>query len=367
MKSYNHLYEKYISDENIELAIHNALKGKRRRRSVIKILSRPSFAEEIRHYARDFYNMPHKPKEIYDGIQRKKRTIIVPTFYEQVVHHMIVNILKPIMMKGMYEHSYGSVPGRGGHKGAKTIRKWISHGGKKCKYVLKMDIRKYFDSIPHDILLEKFRNLIHDARFMSVIEEVISVTDKGIPLGFYLSQWIANWYLQGLDHYIKEELHADYYMRYMDDMIVFGGNKRALHAIRVKVAEYLEKNLGLEMKDDWQIFRFEYNGRFRFLDYMGFRFYRNRVTLRKSIMLKASRKARKISAKEKPTIYDIRQMLSYLGWIMATDTYGFYAKWVKPFVNIQYCKRRISRYDKRQKGVNNGLVYFGITGNPCIA
>lgn len=348
MKSYNHLWEQFISDENIELAIRNASRGKRDRKSVKRRLERPHFRDEIKAYALNFKNKPHKPKEIYDGIQRKKRTIIVPSFEEQVIHHMMVNVLTPIFSKGMYEHSYGSIPKRGGHKGRMTIEKWIVKDGKNCKYCLKMDIRKYFDSIPHDIYLRKLRAIIHDERFMEVLEEVTKVIPKGLPLGFYTSQWTANWYLQSLDHYIKEQLHARHYIRYMDDMVVFGPNKKELHRIQKEIDRYLHEELGLEMKGNWQVFRFEYKGRYRFLDFMGFRFYRNRTTLRKSIMIKATRKARKIYRTGKASVYSARQMLSYLGWIDATDTYGMYEKYIKPYVSFQKLKRKIKSYDKNR-------------------
>lgn len=339
MKSYNHLWESFISDENIDLAIHNAAKYKHDRKYVKKCLENPKFHDEIKAYAMNFHNAKHNPKEIYDGIRRKKRTIIVPNFYEQVIHHMMVNTMMPIFTHGMYEHSYGSIPKRGAHKGKRAIERWIRKGN--IKYCLKMDIRKYFENIPHEILLAKLRKVIHDERFMAVLEEVISVIPKGIPLGFYLSQWLANWYLQGLDHYIKETLKAEYYIRYMDDMVVFGGNKRELHRMRCAIEEYLNNELGLHLKDNWQVFRFDYNGRFRFLDFMGFRFHRNRTTLRRTILLRATRKAAHVFKKDKLTIFDIRQMLSYLGWIDCTNTYNAYLKWIKPYVNIQYMKRRL--------------------------
>lgn len=137
----------------------------------------------------------------------------------------------------------------------------------------------------------------------------------------------------------------------MDDMVIFGSNKKKLHKMRKSIEEYLKAE-GLQLKDNWQVFRFDYEKdgkrRGRDLDFMGFRFYRDRTILRKSIMLKANRKARKIGKKEKPTIYDIRQMLSYLGWIDATDTYRMYLENIKPYVNFQYMKRRMSRHDKRR-------------------
>lgn len=266
---------------------------------------------------------------------------------------MIINVLKPIFEHGMYEHSYGSLPNRGAHKGKKLIEKWISHDRKNVKYCLKMDIRKFFNSIPHDIIKNKFTLLIHDKKFLKILHDVIDVVDGGIPLGFYTSQWFANWYLQDLDHYIKEKLGAVHYIRYMDDMVIFGSNKRKLHKIREKISEYLYKELGVEMKDNWQVFRFDYIkcGKHygRCLDFMGFKFYRDKTTLRRTIMLKATRKAKKMSKKEKVTIYDIRQMLSYLGWIDCTDTYCMYETWIKPYVDFRYCKKRLSKYDKRNE------------------
>ena len=359
MKSYNHLMEKYLSDANYDEGIANACRhkgGNRRKNRKAKNIKEHS--EELKPYflaeAANFKNDEHKPKYIYDGIRRKQRVILVPTMREQVIHHMVINVLKPIFMKGMYEHSYGSIPGRGAHSGKKHIEKWIRKGGRDVKYVLKMDVKKYFDSVPHDILKAKLAKLIHDKEFLAVLNEIVdaSGTDRGIPIGFYTSQWFANWYLTELDHYIKEELGAKYYVRYMDDMIIFGSNKRKLHKMREQIEAYLNEKLGLQMKENWQIYLFDYidkegNHRGRDLDFMGFRFYRDRTTLRKSIMLKAVRKAKRLGRKARITIHDCRQMLSYLGWLDCTDTYSMYLKFIKPYVDFGYLKERESAYQNR--------------------
>ena len=349
MKSYGDLYYKFLSRENILLAIKNASKRKKKRKYVRMIIENPEqYVDYFRNYAMKFKNKKHKPREIYDGIQRKKRIIIVPTFDEQVVHHMLVNVLKPILLKPMYMHSYGSLPNKGSYKGMKTVKKWIKHGGKNIKYCFKCDIKKYFDSIPHDILKSKLRKIIKDEMFLNVLFEVIDVVPKGIPLGFYTSQWLSNWYLTELDHKIKEEFGAIYYIRYMDDIVMFGSNKRKLHKLKEKVERYINDKLGLVLKENWQIFRFDYgNRKGRPLDFMGYKFYRNRITLRKTILKKAKRKAFNIYWKNKITIFDARQMLSYMGWFSHTNTYKTYLNDIKPYVNIQYLKRKISYYDRR--------------------
>ena len=350
MKSYNHLWEQFISEDNVLIAINNSSQGKRDRRYVRPIYENPKHHTPwIIPYACNFHNSEHIPKEIYDGITRKKRQIIVPEYKEQIVHHMCVNVLIPIFTHGMYEHSYASIPDRGAHKAKKFIERWIRQDYKHTKYYLKMDIRKFFDSIPHEILERKLRKIIHDERFLGVLHEIISVTDHGLPLGFYTSQWIANWYLQDLDHYIKEVLGAEYYVRYMDDMVIMSGNKRKLHKFRKAIAEYLKRELGLELKDNWQVSRItECNC----IDFMGFRFFRNRTTLRKSIFLKAKHKARRIAKKDKTTVYDARQMISYLGWFDATDTYWAFQQHVSAFVNVRQLKRKVASYDRRK---NNGM------------
>lgn len=351
MKSYNHLYDVCISESNRKEALKFAKHSKRIRKIMKhRHMSDEAVIEQSYDWIVQYENAEHTPVYIYDGISRKERVIIVPTMEELIVQHNVVNALKPMFCRGMYEHTYASLPGRGAHKGKQVIEKWIRTDPKNCKYVLKMDIRHFFDSVPHDILKAKLRKTIHDEKMLDLLFRIIDATEVGIPLGFYTSQWLSNWYLQGLDHYIKEKLAAAHYMRYMDDMVVFGSNKKVLHRMRQAIADYLVGELGLELKDNWQVFRFSYidadgEERGRDLDFMGFRFFRNRTILRKSIMYKATRKARKISKKEKPTIYDARQMLSYLGWIDCTDTYRMYHKWIKPYISFQRLKRKVSQYD----------------------
>lgn len=346
MKSYNHLWEKVISDKNIEEAIRKATKGKRDRPEVAYIFEHiDKQIPLVRQYAQNYMARQKKPRIVKEGA--KERVIVVPSIREQILHHMIVGVLQPIVMKGMYEHSHGSIPGRGPAGAKKQIKRWIKDT-KNVKYFLKMDIHHFFASIPHGMLKEFIAKYIHDERFLHLIFEVIDCTETGLPLGFHTSHWFANWYLQGLDRYIKQQLGAVYYVRYMDDMVIFGSNKRELHRMRQAIGNYLN-GIGLELKRNWQVCRFHTvrNGedRYRFLDFMGFRFYRNRITLRKGIMLRMTRRAKRYNKHK--SIYAARQMLSALGWIKQTDVYDMYLAWIKPYVNFQTIKRKISRYDRR--------------------
>lgn len=357
MKSYKYLWDDFISDENIKLAISNSAKGKKRkRRKDVKFALEHTeeYIQHIKEYAMDYKNKHHEPKVIYDGISRKKRTIIVPSFDELVVQHMIVQVLQPMFLKGTYEHAYGSIPKRGAHKGKSYIEKWIRNDTKNCKYCLKLDIKHYFESIPHDRLKEKLSKYIKDKKILSVLFEIIDVIDIGLPLGFYTSQWLSMWYLKNIDHVIKEQSYAPHYIRYMDDIVIFGANKRKLWKTYEFICEIL-KHDGLKLNNKRQLFRFSYfkNSKEygRQLDFMGFCFHRDRTVLRRGIYYKMCRKAHKISAKEKPTIYELRQMMSYLGWIKSTDIYNSYLQYVKPFFSFQKAKRRISKNDRRNNYV----------------
>lgn len=356
LKTYKNLWDDFISDKNIKLAIKNASKKKKKRNRVKEIYyNQDEYVPIIREYVINFEHFYHEPKEIYDGISRKKRQIVIPTFMECILHHMIINVLKPMFNRGMYEHSCGSVPKRGGTHGKKYIEKWMRKGGKNIKCFFKMDIHHFYRSIPQDKLIEKLKNKIHDHRFLRVLIEVIRSVPEGLPLGFYTSVWLGNWYLNELDHAIKEKMKAVYYVRNVDDIVIFGSNKKKLHKMRKAINEILS-SLGLEMKCDWQVARTVYYEddkcrRGRALDFIGYKFFKNRTTLRKSILRKMRRKALKIWKKNKITSYDAKQMMASLGWIKSSNTYKYYLRYIKPFVDFGKLKRIISSADKRKAGL----------------
>lgn len=352
MRSYRNVFKDIISYETRERAVLDVCKTRKNDRLAQKFIqNKEKTITDSLKWIMNFEAPQYTPKTIIEPSSGKERVIIVPSFEELVVQRCVVSALMPMFTKGMYEHTYASIPGRGAVEGRKFLRRWIDNNPKNFKYCLKLDIRKFFDNVDHDVLMNKLNKYIKDNQAIALLQEIIDTTEKGIPLGFFTSQWFANWLLQDLDHYIKEKLKVKHYIRYMDDMVLGASNKKKLHEVKIMIEKYLNDRYHLELKSNWALFRFDYirSGKHygRDIDFMGFRFFRNKTILRKNIMYNMTRKARKISKKEKPTIYELKQFMSYIGWLKYTDSYNMYIKWIKPYVNIQYCKRRISNYDRR--------------------
>lgn len=366
MKSYKNLMEQIASEENIRAAIMNASKRKRGRRDVKEVLENIDYhIARVREMLLSGTYVAHvdEPVIVNEGTHHKVRRIRKPHFvYDQIVHHCIIQVLQPIFTAPMYRYSCGSIPTRGAHYGKKRIEKWLKHDLKGTRYVFKMDIKHFYESVDKDILKAMLKKKIRDWQALALIYEVIDSCEKGLPLGNYTSQWFANFMLTPLDHYIKEQLHAKYYMRYMDDIVIFGSNKKELHKIRREIERYLSENLHLRIKENWQVFKFIYTDKHgkehgRPLDFMGWQFYRDKTILRKSIFIRIMRKARNVG--RHTTIKGAQGMISYMGYIKHTDTYGSYRDHIRPYVDIGKLKRFTAKRAKQQKGAtsyaNNGL------------
>ena len=368
MKTFKNLFNLALSDEVIDNAFKNAIKRKTKRPEVRRLIENPAKAKEIiKKFLMQGNYKPyeHRATIINDKTAKKKRVVIQPYFSmkrpEQWVQHIVIQVIKPIIEHGMYEFSCGSVPCRGVHFGKKYLEKYIRNNQSKVKYVLKLDIYHFYQSVNIDLLKEKFKKYIKDDKMLDLIYFVLdSNTAKlengetvktGLPIGFYTSQWFANWFLQPFDHFVKEELGVKCYVRYMDDIVILGSNKRELHKIFNRIEEYL-KTLDLKPKDNWQVFKFDYidkkgKRRGRFIDFMGFKFYRDKTTIRKSIFLNALRVARRLHKKLSITWYDACQMLSYMGWFYPTATYNAYKKYIETNVNLGACKKAVKLRDKK--------------------
>lgn len=262
MRSFRINQEEMLSHDSVEQSFLKPSRGKRNRADVKKVLD--NLENEIIIVQKmisegTFKPSHHSSVRINEKNYLKERTIVKPNYkYEQVVHHVLVQTIRPGIETGLYDYVLGSIPGRGQHMGAKKITKWIRTDPQNTKYVLKMDIRHFFESVDHVVLKAWLTKKFRDVNVLELLFLIIDAIEMGLPLGFYTSQWFANFLLQPLDHYIKEQLHVKYNTRFMDDIVCFGRNKKDLHKVRLAISEYLENELHLELKGNWQVFRFEY-------------------------------------------------------------------------------------------------------------
>lgn len=341
MKRIGYLYEKIYDKQNIRTAILKAAKGKRQRTDVQKVLANiDKYTDKIHEMLANetFRPADYTEGKVIEGSKNKERKIFKPHFYpDQIIHWAIMLQLSPVLRKGMYAYTCGSVPGRGVHYGKRHVEKQVVNDRKNTKYYLKMDVSKFYPSVDIPILEAKLARKIKDRRLLDLIH-IILEKGSGLPIGILLSQWFANYYLQNLDHYIKQELKARHYIRYMDDMVIFGPSKRNLHKIRQAIADHLD-SVELRLKQNYQVCQFDKEPP----DFMGFRFYRGRTTIRKSIMLRITRKIRKIHKKGKATHHDASAVISYLGWIKHTDSYNLFSERIGPYLDVATLKRAIRR------------------------
>ena len=367
MKEYKYLYQKMLDENIIHKAYKKLRKGKTKRKEIIAIDANLDIevAEmrkmientkppdvEVEHPELAYKPCKRTPKIIFE--HGTKRKIYMPEIHEQWLHHIIVLILEPIITATAYRFSCGSFPKRGAHYGKKQLLKWIQSGD-GIRNFAKIDIRHFYDNIRIEILMRELSIRIKDDWFLYIIRLCLRGFKKGIPLGFYISQWLANYILEPLDRFVTEKLGIKKFVRYMDDMVFYDNAKKRLRTAVVKIMMFIGHRFRLKLKHTFQVCRFYYEGKRKIgrpLDFMGFLFYRNKTILRKSIMIEATRTARKLkAAKEAGRGYfakHVKAMLSYMGWFDCTNTYDCYLEYIKPLVNIGKLKKIVSKLDRRK-------------------
>lgn len=355
MKTYNHLFEQIVDPENIKKAILKASLGKRKKSSVKRALENiDNIALDLSKQLRNGTWRPidvHQTTEINDGVELKKRYIVCPNFVrEQCVHHAIMNICEPLFRKKFYEYSCGSVKGHGGEQAKKYIEKIIRKYPAKTKYVAKLDIKKFFANAKPSFIFRELRLTIRDKRVLRLFALILrankqiigkNIIKGGIPIGFYTSPIFANVLLNRLDHSIKEQLGIEFYVRYMDDIILFSPNKRKLKKSCVWIKSCIE-NLKMTLKPIWQIQKFKSVG------FIGYQFKKcGKIRLKSRIFLKSIRSVRRVSNKGKITIHDCLRILSYMGRFKNAHTYKAFKRYISPYINIRELRKRVSRYCKK--------------------
>ena len=353
LQRYKYLWSKCTKREVVIAAWKKLRKGKTTRREVIKIESNFEYYVDLMIETitnTNPYGDPEKafqprvlrPKYITE--HGKNRVIYCPPIWEQWVHHIVVKVVAPIIECKSYRYSCGSMPKRGGVYGKKHLAKVIKKKG--FKYFAKLDIRHFFNSIRLEIVIDELKQYIDDEYFFYLIRVIFRQFKKGLPLGFYISQWLANFMLNSMDHIIAKTKPICY-IRYVDDIILCRNNKRKLATDIIRI-KFCLGQLRLKLKHNYQIARFDNHANGRFIDFMGYRFYKDKTILRKSIMLRSVRNSIKLSKITHIALKQAQGMLSRLGWFKYTDTRWTYIHKVQPNISICSLKNIVRKHTFRR-------------------
>lgn len=349
MKRVGYIYEKLISHRNCKLAILNAAKGKRNRKTVKEVLENIDlFAEDLSNRIQTLdFTTPYREKHIKDGLSGKERDILVPAWYpDQCAHHAVVQILSPIIEKSSYHWSCANIPNRGIDHASKCIERGTKRDKKHSKYCAKGDVTRFYPSVDHDILKGMLRRKIKDEKFLTVVDVIIETCDEGLPIGNYTSPWLAELYLQNIDRMILADKAVKRYCRYADDITILGTNKRKLHRLMRDVNDRLS-SINLGMKPNWQVFRVQKAYKGRRIDFVGKCFGLGFTTVRKRrslALIRQSRRIRRLQAGYLPIPYKMAAgFISRSSCLKRTNSQALRVKYYDT-VDINQLKEVIRKY-----------------------
>lgn len=328
------LYDKMLDKDFIRKVILKASKGRKNRydiKPIIKDLDK--YVDKTYDLLKENKYIPSIPKtkEIYDSSSQKKRTItILPFWPDCIIQWLIVESASPIFMRGMCYWSCASIPGRGTKRIRKHLQYILQHDIKGTKYAAEMDIKKYYDNIDISILMKSLKRKIKDKKFLKLIEDIVLTTKNGLAIGYYLNQWLSNYFLETLDTYIFTLDGVKYMTRHMDNIVILGPNKRKLRRARASIESFMNEKLHVEMKHNWQV----YPTSKRMVSAVGYRFSHTHTILKKRNFLRITRQTRKVKKKfEQNKLIPFNQaagLLSRIGQLKHCNSHKIRTKYIDP-------------------------------------
>jgi RNA-directed DNA polymerase len=254
MKTYNNLYPQILSFDNLLLASRKARKGKRFKESCARF--ELNLEKELLRVQQELEDMTYRHGGYRDFIvfDPKQRLISAAPYRDRVVHHALCNVIEPVFERSFIDDTYACRKGKGTYA---AVNRYTQYA-RRYRYVLKCDVRKYFQSIDHAILMSLISRKIRCRQTMELIKEILcSRCDdsshfyfpgddlftpfqrpKGIPIGNLTSQFFANVYLDGFDHFVQEVLRLPY-IRYVDDFVAFADSSKKLYNAKAEMVNYL--------------------------------------------------------------------------------------------------------------------------------
>lgn len=359
MKRYGNLFDKICSMDNLYLAFQNAKRGKGWYEEVKIIEKRPYYYLAALQYKLKNHLYKTSDYEVFikNDTGKERKIYKLPFYPDRVAQWAIIQVIEPYLLKQFIEDTYSAIPNKGIHFGLHRLTDAMWNDIPGCQFCMKLDVRHYYQSINHDILKQKYRRLFKDSELLWVLDEIIDSvhtadfedennarkilnlapgeplpSEMGVPIGNYLSQYSGNFYLSDFDHWIKEEKHVKHYFRYMDDICIFASTKEELHELFKDIKQYLNINLNLTIKTNYQIFPSYVRG----VDFLGYRVFLNYVLLRKSTCKQMKKKMTRLYLKcsegNMMNYSEWCSIHSYNGWLVHCDSYRLAKKYIEPLL-----------------------------------
>lgn len=324
----------------------------------------------------DFINGLYKTSDytVFKVYEPKERVIFrLPYAPDRIAHHAIMNVLEGYWTNKISNTSYSCIKNKGVYGAYKYLKKCL-RDIKNTKYCLKCDIKKFFPSVNHRIMKQVVTRYIKDSEILDIIYEIIDSTDRcsfctkgyNLPIGNYLSQYLANLIVSLVIMTLRKEFPRVKIIVYMDDIIILAPNKGILHECNDRLIKILNE-FCLTMKSNYQIFPVDSRG----ISFVGFRFYHNKILLRKNIYYKIIKLCYKYKNNKITKSQFKKSMAAYYGWLKCCNSKGicrvvysitgiYYSNWKGPRVKIStlYDKSlRLYHIDKRNKYSLLQVVY----------
>lgn len=334
--------------ENLRLADEKARRGKLRSYGV-KVFDRDRENNLLAlHEALLTKTFKTSRYEVFTVREPKERLIYrLPYYPDRIVHHAIMNVLEPIWLKVFPYNTYSCIKGRGINGAMKRVKE-ILKDKENSRYCLKIDIRKFYPSIEHAVAKRIIRKKIKCKDTLWLLDEIIDSVNgspdpldrtqicdgRSIPIGNYLSQYLANLVLAYILHRINERKGVKGVL-YADDGTFFAASKEILRELLSDIKTWLETELHLTLKANYQIFpiaenRYDKHG--RGLDFVGFVFYHNQTQIRKGIKKNFCRTVARLNKRNPPlSPAEYKQRIcSWLGWAKYSDSKHLLKSIIKP-------------------------------------
>ncbi len=325
-RTYSNLWPQVVRWENLLLAYRKC----RRRKRYKSVATRFDFAweEELVRLQRELVAGTYTPGDYHHFVitDPKRRKISAAPFRDRVVHHALVNVLEPIFERRFIYDSYECRRGKGTHRAIVRAQRFL----RRYDWYLKTDIVRFFPNVDHAVLFDLLARTIRDSHTVDLIAKILKSGEgvlakeasqywfpgddlfavtrpRGLPIGNLTSQFFANVFLDPVDHFVKEELQVPGYVRYADDLLLFGDSKDQLWQWKEAIIDVLAKQR-LRLHADKTHLHPSRCG----VPFLGFRLFREGRRLKQETIRRFNRRIRKLQWEKKNGIVDFSRVSTSL-------------------------------------------------------